>query len=279
MRATGLRRLAWALGPGLVAQGLWVLRTDRVASTDSIRQFSLYDGLLESLRQGGSTMAAWLVPDPRGWTSPLPHRALVAVVVAGLVTLVLTLGCALGHASAQGDRGPGSRAGGARRARVAADRGERDDGCKLSRDPRRLATRRRSGHPVRPTPPHAGHRAGDDGDHRGRFSLVDRRELDVSEIHVDRSGDRVVVRSEHGDRRRGAACTPGGLGLRARAMVALGRDRVGSHGRRRTSAVQQQAAGRVLPPPPAREGRSGDRGCGPNAGVRGSRIAPKMGEC
>ena len=87
-----LRRLAWALGPGLVAQGLWVLRTGRVASTDSIRQIALYDGLLESLRQGGSTMAAWLVPDPRRWTSPLPHRALVAVLVAGVVILVLTLG-------------------------------------------------------------------------------------------------------------------------------------------------------------------------------------------
>jgi hypothetical protein len=86
-----LRRLAWALGPGVVAQSLWALRTSLVGTTEPIRQFALYDGLSESLRQGFSTIAAWLVPEHR-WTSPMPHRALVAALVAGLVILVLTLG-------------------------------------------------------------------------------------------------------------------------------------------------------------------------------------------
>jgi hypothetical protein len=86
-----LRRLAWALGPGVVAQSLWALRTSLIGSTAPIRQFALYDGLSESLRQGRSTIAAWLVPEHR-WTSPMPHRALVAALVAGLVTLVVALG-------------------------------------------------------------------------------------------------------------------------------------------------------------------------------------------
>ena len=86
-----LRRLAWALGPGVVAQSLWALRTSLIGTTESIRQFALRDGLSESLRQGLSTIAAWLVPDHR-WTSPMAHRALVAALVAGLVILVLTLG-------------------------------------------------------------------------------------------------------------------------------------------------------------------------------------------
>jgi hypothetical protein len=87
-----LRRLAWALGPGVVALGLWVLRTSRVASMDSIRQVALYDGLSESLRQGVTAIAAWLVPDPRRWMPLLPHRALVAALIAGLVVLVMALG-------------------------------------------------------------------------------------------------------------------------------------------------------------------------------------------
>jgi len=85
------RRLAWALGPGVVAQSLWALRTSLIGTTEPIRQFALYEGLSESLRQGLSTIAAWLVPEHR-WTPPMPHRALVGALVAGLLILVLTLG-------------------------------------------------------------------------------------------------------------------------------------------------------------------------------------------
>jgi hypothetical protein len=53
-----------ALAPGLVVQTLWVLRTRRVAPTESIRDFAVYGDIGGTLAQGLGTVLSWLVPEP-----------------------------------------------------------------------------------------------------------------------------------------------------------------------------------------------------------------------
>ncbi len=83
---TRVGRAAMALLPTLLLQGIWVLRTKRLSGTESIRHFALYGKLEPTLRQGGVTLAAWLLPDPG--EEPLAHRPLIALA-AGLVVVLL----------------------------------------------------------------------------------------------------------------------------------------------------------------------------------------------
>jgi hypothetical protein len=85
---TRIRRALVAVLPALVLQGAWVMRTRGLGGTQAIRRFALYGELGPTLRQGGTTLASWLVPDPGAASAPIPHRAALATA-AGLVLLAL----------------------------------------------------------------------------------------------------------------------------------------------------------------------------------------------
>ena len=80
-----------ALAPGLAVQTLWVLRTRRVAPTESIRDFAVYGDFRPTLSQGIGTVASWLVPGPDQFVPSGPHRTLVAALVC-VGVLVVALG-------------------------------------------------------------------------------------------------------------------------------------------------------------------------------------------
>ncbi|MEP6992400.1 MAG: hypothetical protein ABJA80_15820 [bacterium] len=82
-----LRRVALALAPAVVLQGAWVIRTRLVAGPGEIRRFALYGNLGPTLREGGSTLAAWLIPE--AGPDPIPyHVALALAAGLALATLV-----------------------------------------------------------------------------------------------------------------------------------------------------------------------------------------------
>jgi hypothetical protein len=83
-----VRRAAIAILPGLLLQGVWVLRTRAEAGTSEIRKFALYGKLGPTLTQGGRTLAAWLVPDASAGQEPIPYRPGLALA-AGLALAVL----------------------------------------------------------------------------------------------------------------------------------------------------------------------------------------------
>jgi len=89
--ADRLRRAAIAVAPALVLQIIWVLRTRAVADVSHIRKIALYGQLGKTLAQGGSTLAAWLIPDAGADRDPLANRAVLAVAAAlalgGLVAI------------------------------------------------------------------------------------------------------------------------------------------------------------------------------------------------
>lgn len=84
-----VRRAAVALLPALVLQGMWVVRTRRAAGPGEIRKFALYGDLGPTFREGGRTLAAWLIPDAGADHDPLPHRSALALAAGlALATLV-----------------------------------------------------------------------------------------------------------------------------------------------------------------------------------------------
>ncbi len=76
------RRAALAVGPALMLQVIWVLRTRAVAHVSDIRKIAIYGQLGQSFAQGGRTLTAWLVPDAAADTDPLAHRAAFALAAA-----------------------------------------------------------------------------------------------------------------------------------------------------------------------------------------------------
>jgi len=97
-----VRRAAIAVLPALVLEGVWVVRT-RLASGEShaIRHFALYGKLGPTLRQGGSTLGDWLVPETDvEW--PVPHRGLIALVAAVLLVVLIVLGARAARADTRG---------------------------------------------------------------------------------------------------------------------------------------------------------------------------------
>jgi hypothetical protein len=90
-----LRRGAWATLPAIVLEGLWFVRTKLVATAEPIRKLALYGNLGASLAEGAKTLASWLVPDADGALDPadaMPHRGMIAGVVAGLLVLIVLTG-------------------------------------------------------------------------------------------------------------------------------------------------------------------------------------------
>ena len=83
-----VRRAVVALLPALVLQGVWVVRTRRAAGPGEIRKFALYGDLGPTFREGGRTLAAWLIPDAGADGDPLPHRPALALA-AGIALAVL----------------------------------------------------------------------------------------------------------------------------------------------------------------------------------------------
>jgi hypothetical protein len=90
---TRLRRAAEAVLPALVLQGVWVLRTRRMAGPTAIRRFAVYTGGLgATLAQGGATLAGWLVPDPDASATPMPHHGGLALAAGALLLVVVGVG-------------------------------------------------------------------------------------------------------------------------------------------------------------------------------------------
>jgi hypothetical protein len=88
-----LRRAALALLPALLLQGAWVIRTKRIGGPAQIRRFALYGDILPMLRQGGTTLRDWLVPDAGAATEPMPYRGWLALAAALiLVSLIVAAG-------------------------------------------------------------------------------------------------------------------------------------------------------------------------------------------
>jgi hypothetical protein len=90
-----VRRGMWALLPAAVLQGLWFVRTKLVASASSIREIALYGNLGESIREGATTLASWLVPDADGALDPadaMPHRSAIAAVSGALLVVIALAG-------------------------------------------------------------------------------------------------------------------------------------------------------------------------------------------
>ncbi|MDQ2666928.1 MAG: glycosyltransferase family 39 protein [Gemmatimonadota bacterium] len=86
------KRATIAVAPALVLQIVWVLRTRAVAVVSDIRKIALYGKWSKTLQQGGTTFAAWLIPDAAADHDPLAHRAMLAVAAA----LALAGLCAIG---------------------------------------------------------------------------------------------------------------------------------------------------------------------------------------
>jgi 4-amino-4-deoxy-L-arabinose transferase-like glycosyltransferase len=88
---TRLRRAVVAVLPALVLQGMWVLRTRRMAGSMAIRRFAAYtSGLRATLAQGGATLAGWLVPDHDASSEPMSHHGWLALAV-GVVVLAFVI--------------------------------------------------------------------------------------------------------------------------------------------------------------------------------------------
>lgn len=99
-----LRRAAIALGPALVLQGMWLLRTRATAGASEIRKFALYGNLGPTLEQGGRTLAAWLIPDAGADHDPMPHRPGLALAAGFALTVLVGLGAWRAWASARAAR-------------------------------------------------------------------------------------------------------------------------------------------------------------------------------
>lgn len=90
-----IRRGAWAVLPAALFQGLWYVRTKLVVSSEPIRELALYGHLGPTIRQGASTLMAWLVPDADGALDPadaMPHRGAIAAVAGALLVAVVLTG-------------------------------------------------------------------------------------------------------------------------------------------------------------------------------------------
>jgi hypothetical protein len=71
-----------ATAPGVLLQGLWVLRTE--LESGEVRRFGLRGGLGPTFRQGLATLDAWLAPA----VPPSAARGLIAVVVGATAAIV-----------------------------------------------------------------------------------------------------------------------------------------------------------------------------------------------
>ena len=77
-----LKRFALVVAPTVCMLGPWLLRTQRLGSTHSVRTLGLYAGLGATAADGARTVAAWLVPIDLGrWHSPMFAVSLAAALV------------------------------------------------------------------------------------------------------------------------------------------------------------------------------------------------------
>ena len=83
----------WALLPAAVLQGLWLVRTKLVASASSIREIALRQPG-ESIKEGATTLASWLVPTPTVLhpADAMPHRGAIAAVAGALLVVIVLTG-------------------------------------------------------------------------------------------------------------------------------------------------------------------------------------------
>lgn len=78
-----MRQAVLALLPGVIAQGVWVLRSVQANHEESIRHISLYGELGPTLREGGMTVTAWLAPLLSG------NLAIVGAVIISAALIAL----------------------------------------------------------------------------------------------------------------------------------------------------------------------------------------------
>ena len=108
-----VRRGVWALLPAVVLEGAWFVRTKLVATSEPIRKLALYGDLGPTLRQGGATLASWLVPDADGALDPadaMPHRGAIAAVTGALLVVVVLTGTVRALGQHRTERAGGSAA-------------------------------------------------------------------------------------------------------------------------------------------------------------------------
>ncbi|HEX5971195.1 MAG TPA: hypothetical protein VFY85_04665, partial [Gemmatimonadaceae bacterium] len=96
-----VRRAMLAALPAVLLEGAWVVRT-RLASggQHAIRHFALYGDLGPTLREGGTTLRDWLVPETDAeW--PVPHRAVIALAAAAVLVTLVVLGARAARAESR----------------------------------------------------------------------------------------------------------------------------------------------------------------------------------
>jgi hypothetical protein len=104
------RAAALALLPTLVLQGLWFVRTQRLAGDAPIRRLGIYGDLVKSLEQGATTLAWWLVPNPDEWNEKLPHQQGAALAAGLVIVLVAAAGAWRLHRGSVSRDAPRTRA-------------------------------------------------------------------------------------------------------------------------------------------------------------------------
>jgi len=93
--AERLRRGAWVLLPAALLEGVWFVRTKLVATAEPIRRLAFYGDLGPSMKQGTTTLASWLVPDPDAALDPadaMLHRGAIAAIAGVLLVVVVVTG-------------------------------------------------------------------------------------------------------------------------------------------------------------------------------------------
>jgi hypothetical protein len=96
--------------PTIVSQGLWFVRTKRLASAEPIRKLSLYGDLRSTLQQGATTFTWWLVPNPDEWNEKLPYQRGAALAAAFVIVLIVLAGAWRSYRAAAGRAEPGHHA-------------------------------------------------------------------------------------------------------------------------------------------------------------------------
>jgi hypothetical protein len=81
--------------PAALLEGVWFVRTKLVATAEPIRRLAFYGDLGPSMKQGTTTLASWLVPDPDAALDPadaMPHRGAIAAMAGVLLVVVVVTG-------------------------------------------------------------------------------------------------------------------------------------------------------------------------------------------
>lgn len=91
---TRIRRAIAACLPAMVLEVAWVIRTRAAQGAEEIRRFAVYGRLGPTLKQGGATLSAWLIPDSAFDKVVIPDRGALAMAVALVLVALVTIGLA-----------------------------------------------------------------------------------------------------------------------------------------------------------------------------------------